>query len=124
MSRYIDADEFEKRIKPYDTDDEMDKALYNFAHNMMMCTPTADVVNRELYDRLLENGLIISEALDKYQTADFVEVVRCKDCHHLEILNGENYYARCKQHGRLFDRFGNADTRTWFCADGKRRGNE
>lgn len=49
------------------------------------------------------------------------EIVRCKDCRHLEILNGENYYARCKQHGRLFDSFGNVDTRTWFCADGERR---
>lgn len=59
--------------------------------------------------------------IEKAPTTDVVEVVRCKDCHHLEILNGENYYARCKQHGRLFDSFGNADTRTWFCADGERR---
>ena len=43
MKRYIDTDEFEKRIRPYDTDDHMDKALYNFAHNKMMDTPTADV---------------------------------------------------------------------------------
>ena len=44
MPRAIYDDEFEKRIKPYDTDDKMDKALYNFAHNMMMSTSTADVV--------------------------------------------------------------------------------
>ena len=43
MSRYIDADEYEKRIKPYDTEDKMDKALYNFAHNILICCPTADV---------------------------------------------------------------------------------
>ena len=41
MSRLIDADEFEKRIKPYDTTDVMDKALYNFAHNQVICMPTA-----------------------------------------------------------------------------------
>lgn len=56
MARYIDTDEFEKRIKPYDTDDHMDKALYNFAHNKMMDSPTADVV----------------------------EVVRCKDCKYFD----------------------------------------
>jgi hypothetical protein len=38
--RLIDADEFEKRIKPYDTTDVMDKALYNFAHNQVICMPT------------------------------------------------------------------------------------
>lgn len=45
--RYIDADEFEKRIKPYDTNDPVDKALYNFAHNKMLDTSTADVVERK-----------------------------------------------------------------------------
>ena len=35
--------------------------------------PTADVVDKERYDRLLENATIISEALKKYQTADAVE---------------------------------------------------
>lgn len=52
---------------------------------------------------------------------DAVPVVRCKDCVHLEILNGSTYYARCRWHGRLFASFGRADTRTWFCADGERR---
>lgn len=39
--RLIDADEFEKRIKPYDTEDGMDKALYNFAHYHLVTTPSA-----------------------------------------------------------------------------------
>lgn len=39
--RLIDADEYEKRIKPYDTEDDMDKALYNFAHDKLVTTPTA-----------------------------------------------------------------------------------
>ncbi|MBQ6482731.1 MAG: hypothetical protein IJI45_16605 [Anaerolineaceae bacterium] len=39
--RLIDADEYEKRIKPYDTEDIMDKALYNFAHNKLITTPSA-----------------------------------------------------------------------------------
>ena len=61
------------------------------------------------------------EWLETLPVVDAVEVVRCKDCRHLEILNGKEYYARCKWHGRLFDSFGNADIRTWFCADGERR---
>lgn len=41
MGRLIDVDEYEKRIKPYDTEDVMDKALYNFAHNHLVTTPSA-----------------------------------------------------------------------------------
>lgn len=41
MSRLIDADEYEKRIKPYDTEDDMDKALYNFAHYHLVTTSSA-----------------------------------------------------------------------------------
>lgn len=40
--RLIDADEYEKRIKPYDTEDVMDKALYNFAHGKLIETSTAE----------------------------------------------------------------------------------
>ena len=40
--RLIDADEYEKRIKPYDTEDDIDKALYNFAHYHLVTTPSAD----------------------------------------------------------------------------------
>lgn len=36
--------------------------------------PTADVVDKERYDRLLENATIIADALNKYQDADVVEV--------------------------------------------------
>ena len=44
--RLIDADEFERRIKRYDTTDYADKALYNFAHNEMITMPTVDVLNK------------------------------------------------------------------------------
>lgn len=36
----ISREDFEKRIKPYDTEDDMDKALYNFAHNTLICCPS------------------------------------------------------------------------------------
>lgn len=44
--RLIDADEFERRIKRYDTTDYADKALYNFAHNEMITMPTVDVLDK------------------------------------------------------------------------------
>ena len=43
MARYVSEEEFIKRIKPYDTTDKMDKALYNFALNKITETPTKDV---------------------------------------------------------------------------------
>lgn len=65
--RYIDADEFEKRIKPYDTDDPVDKALYNFALNKMLCTPTADVVEAPRWipvtERLPEEDEVIYNSI-------------------------------------------------------------
>lgn len=36
----ISREEFERRIKPYDTQDPMDKALYNFAHNILISCPS------------------------------------------------------------------------------------
>lgn len=40
--------------------------------------PTADVVGKERYDRLLENANILADAVRKYQTADVVERKRGK----------------------------------------------
>lgn len=61
------------------------------------------------------------EAVECTPSADVFEVVACKDCVHLELLNSEHYYAQCNWHGRLFPRFGRPDTRYYFCADAVRR---
>jgi hypothetical protein len=45
MSEYISREEFLKRIKPYDTSDKKDKALYNFALSEMMGTPNANAIS-------------------------------------------------------------------------------
>lgn len=42
--RLVDADEFEKRIKPYDTNDRVDMAMYLFAHTKMISTSTVDAI--------------------------------------------------------------------------------
>ena len=42
--------------------------------------PTADVVPKDKYDRLLISATKLAEAVRVYQIADLTEVVRCKDC--------------------------------------------
>lgn len=54
---------------------------YHHRTDAQLCTlveaisrvPTADVVEKERYDRLLENATIMAEALNEYQTADVHE---------------------------------------------------
>ena len=84
MSRYIDTDEFEKRIKPYDTDDCVDKAMYNFAHNIMLCTSTADVVKRK-------RGKWIGKPIAGYSN------IRCSNCNNVYLDNSGkwNYCPNC-----------------------------
>lgn len=78
MARYINADALMKKLN----EDPIGQTIvqrYNI-DGFIEAFPTADVVDKARYDRLLENATIMSEALNKYQTADVVEVVRCKDC--------------------------------------------
>ena len=42
MTRLIDADAMMKRLKAWDTNDAMDKALYNFALNRVLEAPTVE----------------------------------------------------------------------------------
>ena len=79
MRKYIDAGKMLEEYKHsiYDTTDLAEMLNY---------MPAADVVEKEKYDRLLENALIVSTALQKYQKADVVEVVRCKDCKHADLF--------------------------------------
>lgn len=68
MPRYIEADRFKMWLQEnyvlYDGDRYF---------NDIDAQPTADVVEKERYDRLLENATIMAEALDEYQTADVHE---------------------------------------------------
>ena len=75
----------------------------------------------DLDKKLLEVNKSISKRIASIPTADVVQIVSCKDCVFLEVLNSEQYYARCNWHGRLFPSFGNPDTRYYFCADCQRR---
>lgn len=97
MSRYIDADKLTVYFEALAKQAEME-GLYNMAH---------------IHNRCLQ---IIEDA----PPADVVEVVRCKDCKYLTVVNNESVYARCEKTGYIFWPF-ETDTREHFCAYGERR---
>lgn len=87
-----------------------------------------DIIAKIVFDKWKECEKIeriipeIRRAIMYESTDDVVEVVRCKDCVYIDVLDTEQYYARCNWHGRLFLTYGSADdTRNWFCASGERR---
>ena len=52
--------------------------------------------------------------------ADYVEVVRCKNCKYLTVHNSPTLYAYCKKEHIRFEPF-QKDTRTHFCSYGERK---
>ncbi len=86
MARYIDADDFMKTLKQFTPDRKVKIGTVILALDAI---PTADVVDKERYARLLANAIIVSNALKEYQTADFVKVVRCKDCRYSTTMKDE-----------------------------------
>ena len=62
----------------------------------------------------------VGQAIWDTPTADVVEVVRCKDCKHLEIINSREVYAKCRMTDLEFKPF-DIDTRKHFCSYGERR---
>lgn len=60
------------------------------------------------------------DAIENAPTADVVEVVRCKDCKHLEIINDGKVYAKCTMTDFEFLPFG-TDTREHYCGYGKKK---
>ena len=75
QKRYIEATEAIRVLSEYYHQTDLQKYVLAEA---ISAVPTADVVDKEQYDRLLENATIISEALNKYQNADVVERKRGK----------------------------------------------
>ena len=47
------------------------------------------------------------------------ELIRCKDCKHLDVINSNAVFARCEKHGIEFLPFED-DTRECFCSWGER----
>lgn len=57
---------------------------------------------------------VISLILDA-PAVDVVEVVRCKDCKWLNVVNNDNLFAHCVKTGYMFLPF-QTDIRTHFCS--------
>ena len=62
----------------------------------------------------------VTDLIAAIPTADVVEVVRCKDCKHLEVINSREVYAKCIMTDLEFKPF-DIDTRKHFCSYGERR---
>lgn len=123
MDRYIKTDILAKII--FDKWKEFDelKQIIPDIQKAVMCESTFDLVPKERYANLLANSIIVCEALKKYQSADMVEVVRCKDCKYGEELKDVNGYRFrvCGNHNFVH---GLSVEDHGFCKWGKRRDDE
>lgn len=63
---------------------------------------------------------ITRRLIENAPTVDAAEVVRCKDCKHLNVLNRKEIYAHCPKTNTVFLPF-ELDTRTHFCSCGARK---
>lgn len=83
--------------------------------------------------RLIDANALIKEAcaegaygyVDAFQianapTVDAVEVVRCRECKHLNVLNRKELYAHCPKTNTVFLPF-ELDIREHFCSLGERK---
>lgn len=103
MSRYIDADALESQLFR----DGIAGIFLNYPRRTKFTIGEI-------------RGMLKNERIAP--TADVVEVVRCKDCKHLTVVNNESVYARCEKTGYIFWSF-ETDTREHFCAYGERSEN-
>ena len=76
---------------------------------------SADTIPIEKYHELQHQFVMLGATF-----ADLTEVVRCKDCRRLEVINTENTYAICHEHDIIFEPFEDS-TKTNFCSWGERR---
>ena len=53
-------------------------------------------------------------------TVEAIEIVRCRDCKHLNVLNRKELYANCPKTNTVFLPF-ELDTREHFCSLGERK---
>jgi len=78
MSDLISRKEFLKRIEPYNTEDKMDKALYNFAHNKMIDCSSSEPERK--HGKWVEN---------KWGEET------CSECGYIHKAEGSNFCPNC-----------------------------
>ena len=111
MARYLtDEDVFRVLSEYYHHRTDIQRMALSEAISRVL---TADVVEKERYDRLLDNALIISEALREYQDAEMLERKKgkwiqrsdtpwyyyCSNCHRVisiaSVDQMEKFHAFC-----------------------------
>ena len=65
-------------------------------------------------------GYVDAKQIADAPTVDAVEVIRCRDCKHLNVLNRKELYAHCPKTNTVFLPF-DLDTREHFCSLGERK---
>lgn len=78
MGRLIDADEMTKRLQEWNRNDDIDKALYNFAMHRITEQPTAfdvEAVVKELGELKKEQKLIVRPSREKKDSVDIVRTI-------------------------------------------------
>lgn len=82
MTRLIDADEMLKRLESWNTDDVMDKALYNFTLSRIIEQPTVDA-------QPVRHGKWIGKSTG----GEYFDC--CSECGYVEWDAPNNYCPRC-----------------------------
>ena len=78
MGRLIDADEMTKRLQEWNRNDDIDKALYNFAMSRIIEQPIAydvEEVVKELGELKKEQKLIVRPSREKKDSVDIVRTI-------------------------------------------------
>ena len=74
----------------------------------------------ELKEALLRRGFYPVFVRAALESLPVIDIVRCKDCKHCEVINEHRVYAVCRRTNFEFLSF-QTDTRTHFCSYGERR---
>ena len=76
--------------------------------------------NRNLVFAACEIKQDFADMISDFPTVDAVEVVRCRECKHLNVVNRKELYAHCPKTNTVFLPF-ELDTRKHFCSLGERK---
>lgn len=83
----------------------------------------SDLIERQATIEAVGLNTWAGSRISQLPTVDAVEVVRCKDCKYLDIINKAPVYTYCSKHNHIFPLW-EEDTREHFCSWGERREDE